>query len=135
MERDLLHAVERALRDAFECLSSLPPGRFDRPGRHVTLPWDLVGPVQGGEAPGRTRRPAPSPARIDAMDRAFAWLLVLPAEQRRLVAAYARGVGYRRLGTMLGVSHQTARTRHRAALADIADRLLRDQLPGGMNWR
>lgn len=130
---DILDAVDRALERAFDCLGRLPPGRHARPSSRLAGIWDML-EAAAGPAEARPLKALPNPAEIDAMDRAFEWLLWVSPERRRIIAARATGLGYRRIGQLMGLSHGTVRNWHRAALLDIAERLLASQAGAGQRW-
>ena len=75
----------------------------------------------------RNKRPVPSPRAIDRMDALLPLLMHLPEEERVAVSGVALGMSLRRLGGVLGISHETVRVRERDGIDSLVVMLARQQ--------
>jgi hypothetical protein len=116
--------VADQLEEAADTLRRLP--KVDWKARLTYWPEVLRDAAVALEEKTACRPAAPSPAAIDRMDEALAWLLPLTLEQRRLLWARACGISWRQLAGMDGRSHVTLRKRWKETLEGIVQRL---QLP------
>jgi hypothetical protein len=106
-------AVAAALKDAAETMQRLPVAGV-RPAGFAGL---AAGFCKGASHPSQMF----SAAEVDLMDAVLAWPDALPNPRNRMVVRlHADGVTYRRLGTLLGISHVAARKAHGVACARIA---------------
>ena len=85
--------------------------------------WDVLG-VDGGERPRLTQW-VPSSPEIDRMDEVLGWLCwIEDIRMRRAVLLRAAALGWRRIGLVIGCSHETARRLERQGIDTILARLL-----------
>ena len=119
-----LEGVKQRLAEAADALRRLRMSGL-KPGTMQAQWPEVVRRVE--EAYGwtgtRLRPPRPSPAEISRMDEAIGWLLLLEADQRRIVWARAMGLSWRRLEDMDGRSVRTLQNVHATALQRIAHAL------------
>lgn len=120
--------IRARLREAMDVVKRLPMPKGGVPSRLRAL-W----PVSVGDDPWtfpadptlRVRAAFPSPSELDRMDEAFSWLLIVTEERmRRAVVLRAVPLSFRRIGRLLGISHERARQLEAAAI-DLLTRSLR----------
>jgi len=119
--------VREWLSEAMRTLRRLPLPPHGFPARlRSAMPEPLQEALQAENGPTRMRRPPPSAAQIDRLDRCLEWLMwVEKPEDRMVVSAIALGLHLRKAGRMAGRSHEWARRHEKAALQGIVDRLNR----------
>ena len=129
--------VVARLEDAGTILLSLPDSGPSPRLRVSALEVVRAACVEAVGEPGkRLRRSPPSPARIAAMDEAWAWLGCIPNDRyvlRRIVGARAlvnpsterHMFSWRRLGTLLGADHRAVQRWHRDGIDIIVASLNR----------
>ncbi len=116
--------VVARLEDAGHTLLSLPNTGYSTRMRSSALEVVRAACELDEAAPGkRLRLPIPSAARIEAMDQAWSWLGLIPADRhvlRRIVGARAlvsptterHLFSWRRLGGLLGADHRAVQRWH-----------------------
>lgn len=121
--------VRERLAEAMLTLRRLPLPPHGFPGRlRSAMPVPLQEALQAEAGPTRVRRPPPTAAQIDRLDRCLEWLTwVEKPEDRMVVSAIALGLHLRKAGRMAGRSHEWARRHEKAALQGIVDRLNRER--------
>lgn len=125
--------VRAMLEEAGATLLALPRTGYSTRLRTGGLDWvrDAGAVLAPGSGPAPLRAPAPSPAAIDRMDRALAWLALIPDSMfvlRRVAGARALVhpmIGrhlfpWRRLGVALGADHKAVQRWHGQAMARIS---------------
>jgi len=117
-EEDYIRARLAAAARALRAL----PARGCFPAEFRTLWPDMLPEfIDQPRGTGRTRLPA-TPEDIAALDEVTPWLYALQDRRWRLavfVRALHPSAGWRRLGSFLGVSHETARAWERQGIAAI----------------
>ena len=121
------------LEDAGATLLALPHTGYTTRLRTGGLDWvrDAGAVLAAGSGPAPLRPAAPSPAAIDRMDRALAWLALIPDGMfvlRKVAGARAMVhpvtgrhlFHWRRLGAALGADHKAVQRWHGQAMARIS---------------
>ena len=128
--------VRAMLEEAGATLLALPARGHTTRMRTGGLDWvrDPAVLLAPGSGPPPPRPPVPSPAAIDRMDRALAWLSLVPDASfvlRRVAGARSlvhpltgrHLFTWRRLGAALGADHKAVQRWHGQAMQVIAARL------------
>ena len=121
------------LEEAGATLLALPRTGYTTRLRTGGLDWvrDADAVLAPGSGPAPLRPAVPSPAVIDRMDRAFAWLSLIPDSMfvlRRVAGARSlvhpmtgrHLFSWRRLGTALGADHKAVQRWHDQAMIRIS---------------
>ena len=124
------------LEEAGVTLLALPARGYTTRLRTGGLDWvrDAGVALAAGSTPPPLRPAAPSPAAIDRMDRALAWLALIPDSQfvlRRIAGARSlvhpttgrHLFSWRRLGVALGADHKAVQRWHGQAMHRISQAL------------
>ena len=129
--------IVQALEEAGATLMALPSGGYST--RMSQMRFDVVHTAldaYGWEAPA-LRAPAPGAAEISAMDRAYAWLRLIPDRSfviRRILAARSlvhpltgrHLYTWRRLGITLGADHKSVQRWHASGISMLLEALGQD---------
>ena len=121
------------LEEAGATLLALPHAGYTTRLRTGSLDWvrDAAAVLAPGTGPAPLRPAVPSPAAVDRMDRAFAWLALIPDGKfvlRKVAGARAlvhpvtgwHLYPWRRLGAALGADHKAVQRWHGQAMASIS---------------
>ena len=136
------------LEEAGATLLALPQTGYTTRLRTGGLDWvrDAGAVLAPGSGPALLRPAVPSPAAIDRMDRALAWLSLIPDSMfvlRRVAGARAlvhpmtgrHLFPWRRLGTALGADHKAVQRWHGQAMIRISAALNASGRPGFVSAR
>jgi len=121
-ERD---EIARRIHEARHILKALPPGERMRL-QLLTMEWPLMlrDAIEISRDRARAKLPSPSPAAIDRMDEALAWLLALARHDAKLLKAVwlicAEGYKVSQTARLMRCARKSARTWCDAGLDRIA---------------
>ena len=124
-----IELIRDRMHEAMQTLQYLPMPRYGRPDRLRTSLPVLVQDTLIADQPcgtARLRYPPPTAQQVDRLDACLEWLLwITDARKRKVVTGLAQGLPLRKIGFLVGRSHEWVRRTEKTALQQIVNRLNR----------